>query len=34
MASNLLPVPFVEPADVTAAVIFLISENAGLMNRL
>jgi NAD(P)-dependent dehydrogenase (short-subunit alcohol dehydrogenase family) len=28
MAEKLLAVPFIEPADVTNAVLFLISENA------
>ena len=28
MAGNLLPVPYVEPQDVTAAVLFLISDSA------
>jgi NAD(P)-dependent dehydrogenase (short-subunit alcohol dehydrogenase family) len=28
MAGNLLPVPFVEPSDVTNAVLYLISDGA------
>jgi NAD(P)-dependent dehydrogenase (short-subunit alcohol dehydrogenase family) len=28
MAGNLLPVPFVEPSDVTSAVLYLISDGA------
>lgn len=28
MSGNLLPVPFVEPSDVTAAVMYLVSDGA------